>query len=81
MLCCDASAKDYPIFRLIIPAEESLRRDLLKGEITTDALELKQAKINMYMMLMEMGVWNTCIDSMTTVKHTHHEILKVLKYE
>lgn len=66
---------------LVIPAEESLRRDLLKGEITTDALELKQAKTNMYMMLKEKGVWNTCIDSMTSVEYTHYEILKALKYE
>lgn len=66
---------------LTIPAEESLRRDLLKGEITTDALELKQAKTNMYMMLKEKGAWNTCIDSMTTIEHTHKEILKALKYK
>lgn len=65
---------------LIIPAEESLRRDLLKGEITTDALELKRAKTDMYMMLKEKGAWNTCIDSMTTVENTHNEILKALNY-
>jgi len=66
---------------LVIPAEESLRRDLLKGEITTDDIALKSAKINMYMQLKDNGCWNTCIDSMTTVEYTHSEILSALNYK
>lgn len=65
---------------LTIPASESLRRDLLKNEITTDALEIKQSKINMYMGLLDEGAWNTCIDSMTSIDQTHNEILKSLNY-
>lgn len=66
---------------LVIPAEESLRRDLLKGEITTDALEIKKSKIDIYNMLMSKNAWNTCIDSMTSVENTHQEILKALNYK
>lgn len=66
---------------LFIPPEESLRRDMLKGEITTDALEVKQAKTDIYMRLKEQGVWSTCIDSMVSIEQTHNEILKVLKFK
>lgn len=65
---------------LLIPAEESLSRDLLKGEITIDALELKKAKVDMYMKLKDEGRWNTYIDSLTSIEFTQNEILKSLNY-
>ena len=60
---------------LTIPAEESLRRDLLKGEITTDALEFKQSKIDIYRMLQSHNKWNTVIDSMKSVDETFNQII------
>ncbi len=65
---------------LVIPTEESLRRDLLKGEITTDALELKQAKFDYYIMLKDKNCWNTVLDSMKTIDYTANEILQILNY-
>ena len=66
---------------LTIPAEESLRRDLLKGELTTDALEFKKAKIDTYMALKEKGCWDVCIDTMTSIDESHHAILSAIGYE
>ena len=63
---------------LQIPAEESLRRDLLKGEITTDALELKTMKNNLYFMLRDRGCWNTVLDSTKNVETTFSEIINAL---
>lgn len=60
---------------LTIPAEESLRRDLLKGEITTDALDFKQSKISIYQQLQSQNCWNTVIDSMQPVDQTFQQIL------
>lgn len=71
---------DLGIF-LIIPAEESLRRDLLKGELTTDALEFKKAKIDTYMALKEKGCWDVCIDTMTSIEQSHYDILSAIGYQ
>lgn len=66
---------------LTIPAEESLRRDLLKEELTTDALEFKKSKIDTYMTLKEKGCWDVCIDTMTSIDESHHAILSAIGYE
>ena len=66
---------------LTIPAEESLRRDLLKEEIATDALEFKKAKIDSYMMLKERGCWDVCIDTMTSIDQTHKDILTAIGHK
>lgn len=66
---------------LTIPAEESLRRDLLKEEIATDALEFKKAKIDSYMMLKERGCWDVCIDTMTSIDQTHIDILTAVGHK
>ncbi len=63
---------------LTIPAEESLRRDMLKGEITTDCLEFKKNKIAIYTMLMEQNCWNVVLDATTTVEQTFAEISKAI---
>lgn len=65
---------------LTIPAEESLRRDLLKGELTTDALEFKKAKIDTYLALKEKGCWDVCIDTMTNIEQSHNDVLSAIGY-
>ncbi len=63
---------------LTIPAEESLRRDMLKGEITTDSLEFKKNKIGIYTMLMEQNCWNVVLDATATVEQTFAEICQAI---
>lgn len=63
---------------LTIPAEESLRRDILKGEITTDSLEFKKNKIAVYQMLMKQNCWNVVLDATQTVEQTFNAIYKAL---
>lgn len=65
---------DYSLL-LVIPPEESLRRDLLKGEITTDELSFKKEKVNLYMKLVEQNLWDTIIDATNSVEDTFNEIL------
>ncbi len=66
---------------LTIPSEESLRRDELKGEITTDSLETKRLKLDIYEMLRKKKSWNVEIDSMKTIDETFESILYELKYQ
>lgn len=66
---------------LNIPAEESLRRDLLKGEITTDELGLKKEKIALYDELRNKHAWNTEIDAMQSVNDTFRNVLDAVGYE
>lgn len=61
---------------LTIPAEESLRRDTLKGEITTDSLEFKSHKIAIYQMLMAQNRWNVVLDATASVEQTFFEICR-----
>lgn len=61
---------------LTIPAEESLRRDTLKGEITTDSLEFKKKKIAIYQMLMAQNRWNVVLDATQTVEQTFDQICR-----
>ena len=84
--------KDRPLWKLVkavalkpdrgiiltIPAEESLRRDTLKGEITTDSLEFKKRKIAIYHMLMEKKCWNVVLDATATVEQTFSEICRAI---
>ncbi len=60
---------------LVIPPEESLRRDLLKGEITTDELDFKKEKVDLYMKLVEEKCWDTIIDATNSVEDTFKQIL------
>lgn len=63
---------------LTIPAEESLRRDTLKGEITTDSLEFKKNKIAIYQMLMDKNCWNVILDATASVEQTFTNICRAL---
>ena len=66
---------------LVIPPEESLRRDLLKGEITTDELELKQEKVSLYIQQKECFAWNVVIDAMQSIEETFQTILSSIGME
>lgn len=66
---------------LVIPPEESLRRDLLKGEITTDELELKQEKVSLYIQQKERFAWNVVIDAMQSIEETFQTILSSIGME
>lgn len=65
---------DYSLL-LVIPPEESLRRDLLKGEITTDELDFKKEKVDLYMKLVEQNRWDTIIDATNSIEDTFKQIL------
>ena len=63
---------------LEIPSDESLRRDQLKGEITTDALELKEQKVSLYMQLKEQSKWNVVINATNSIDDSFREVLKCI---
>ena len=63
---------------LTIPAEESLRRDTLKGEVITDSLKFKKNKIAIYQMLMAQNCWNVVLDATASVEQTFSEICQAL---
>ena len=65
---------------LTIPAEESLRRDMLKGEITTEELSIKRQKIDIYLTLASQNCWSNIVDSTRSIDDTHKLILKALNY-
>ena len=80
MVKCFAMKPEKSIL-LVIPPEESLKRDLLKGEITTDALELKQEKVSLYIQLKEQSAWNVVIDAMQSIDETFQAILESIGLE
>ena len=49
-------------FMFYITAEESYRRDQQKGDLTLDPLEVKIAKVDKYMKLINSGKWEVVID-------------------
>lgn len=67
-----------PTFSVLleISPEESLRRDFLKCEITTDALQLKEDKISIYLDLKAQNSWNVIIDATQSVEQTFDELLQ-----
>lgn len=66
---------------LVIPPEESLRRDQLKGEITIDELELKQEKVFLYIRQKEQYAWNVVIDALQPIEETFRTILSSIGIE
>ena len=75
------SPKPQVSFMFVIPAEESIRRDIQKRDLTVDSLELKNRKINMYMGLLKQRKWTNIIDGLTPIDMIHKNILEVLKFE
>lgn len=72
------SPKPRHSFLFVIPAEESLRRDIQKNDLTVDALELKQAKIDLYMQLKDEEKWTHVMDGMKSREELHQSVLKLL---
>ena len=62
----------------VIPAEESLRRDIQKGDLTADAIERKKEKIALYMNLVDEGKWEYVLDGMKTREELHQNVVKLL---
>ena len=66
-------------FLFVIPAEESIRRDVQKEDLTVDSIELKREKISLYMHLKNQGKWSTIMDGMKSIQELHKEVVSVLK--
>lgn len=73
----DAPKPKYSLL-FVIPAEESLRRDIQKGDLTADAIERKKEKIALYMHLVEEGKWEYVLDGMKTREELHQSVVKLL---
>lgn len=66
-------------FLFVIPAEESLRRDIQKGDLTVDNMELKKEKIALYMQLKDEGKWKYIMDGMKSREELHESVRALLK--
>lgn len=75
------SPKPETSFVFAITAEESLKRDAEKNDATPDSLNIKKAKISMYMDLMEEGKWTNVMDGLKPIDEIHKSILEVLRIE
>ena len=73
------SPKPKHSFLFVIPAEESLRRDVQKGDLTVDKIELKKEKIALYMQLKDEGKWLHIMDGMKSREELHKSVLTILK--
>lgn len=62
-------------FVFIISANESYKRDLLKGDIAPDSIERKKEKIQQYEKLILLQKWQVVIDGMKT-KEDIFEVIK-----
>lgn len=51
----------------IIPSEESLKRDIQKGDLFIDSIEQKKNKIDLYMKLVNKNKWTNIINGMQSV--------------
>jgi len=75
------SPKPKISFFLVIPAEESIRRDIEKKDLTVDSLELKKSKIGIYMKLLKQGKWTKVLDGLEPAGDIHKKILEELHFE
>ncbi len=66
---------------LVIPAEESIRRDLEKEDLTVDSLEMKNNKIALYMDLVKKRKWTTMLDGMNDRLMIHQQVLEEISFE
>lgn len=76
VVCASPKPKHSLLF--VIPAEESIRRDIQKNDLTVDALELKQAKINLYLKLKDEAKWTNVMDGMKSREELHKDVLAIL---
>lgn len=72
------SPKPKHSFLFVIPAEESVRRDIQKGDNTMDSIELKKQKIQFYMNLIDEGKWEHIMDGMKSREELHQSVLEFL---
>lgn len=66
-------------FMFVIPPEVSLERDIHKNAAGIENIEIKKAKINTYMQLVEQNRWTNVINGMNSVESIHEELLRTLK--
>ena len=81
ILVCAVSPKPDRSIMLVIPAEESIRRDVKKEDLTVDSLEMKTSKIVLYLDLVKKGKWNTVLDGMDDILVIHRRILGEVGFE
>lgn len=74
-----SSPKPKHSFLFVIPAEESLRRDIQKGDLTVDKIELKKEKIALYMQLKDEEKWSHIMDGMKSIEELHESVLSMLE--
>lgn len=65
-------------FMFYITAEESYRRDQQKGDLTLDPLEVKVAKVDKYMKLINSGKWEVVIDGTQTRESISNQIFNTV---
>lgn len=65
-------------FMFYITAEESYRRDQQKGDLTLDPLEVKIAKVDKYMKLINNGKWEVVIDGTRDRESISKEVHKTV---
>lgn len=75
------SPKPKKSLMFVIPAQESLKRDIQKKDLSVDSLELKNKKINLYLDLIKQDKWETIIDGMKPINEIHKDVLEVLGLE
>lgn len=73
------SPKPKHSFLFVIPAEESLRRDVQKGDLDADHVELKREKIDLYLSLKDAGKWMHVMDGMQSREELNESVLSILK--
>jgi len=61
-----------------ITAEESYRRDQQKGDLTLDPLEVKIAKVDKYMKLINSGKWEVVIDGTRSREDIYNDVTKTV---
>lgn len=73
--------KPNPSFILVISAEQSIKRGILKNEEHMDSLEVKMKKSEEYMKLIKDKKWSDVIDGNMDINKIHAVVKKELSYE
>lgn len=60
---------------LVITAEESYRRGVIKEEFFMESIEVKRQKVNVYDLLIQQGKWNSAIDATSPID----SVFKIIK--
>lgn len=73
------SPKPKNSFLFVIPAEESIKRDIKKHDLAPDSLLLKRQKIELYMKLVHENKWQNVMDGMDSISNLHDKVKKILQ--